>query len=44
MHTINNVLKWSAYTSAVVVFLVLSGIFAIWFAVEVLVMLTAINI
>ncbi|MGB5396879.1 MAG: hypothetical protein WBN96_06995 [Gammaproteobacteria bacterium] len=43
MQTFNNVIKWSAFTSGVVGFLIISGIFASWFAVEVLVMLTAMN-
>jgi hypothetical protein len=43
MQTVNNVLKWSVVTSGIVGFLLMSGIFASWFAVEVLVMLTAMN-
>jgi hypothetical protein len=43
MQSFNYVLKWSAFTSGVVGFLIISGIFASWFAVEVLVMLTAMN-
>ena len=43
MQTVNTVIKWSALTGGVVGFLLISGVFASWFAVEVLVMLTAMN-
>lgn len=43
MHTINNVIKWSFVTSAVLALLVVGGLFAIWFTVEVLVFLVNIS-
>ncbi len=43
MHTVNNVFKWSCYISGVTGLLILSGVLAIWFLIEVLVLLIEVN-
>lgn len=43
MHAINNMIKWSLVTSAVLALLVVGGLFAIWFTLEVLVFLVNIS-
>lgn len=39
MQTVNNVLKWSCYISGVTGLMVLSGVLASWFVIEMLVVL-----
>ena len=39
MHTINNVVKWSAYMSGITTAMVLSGIFAGWATLQFMVYL-----
>ncbi len=43
MQAINNVFKWSLYLTALFSFIVVGGVFAIWFTVEALTFLVHIS-